>query len=253
VLDDEPHARQRRILLPPLKGERMRSFFDAMQTATLEAVRAWPLGKTIRMLESMQQITLRVILQTVLGLKAGPRRDEVERQVQRMLAQGRRRYTLILVKILPVELLQRNRWLPFYRQMHNLNESLYSLITAGRRDAAAGGESVLADLLSASHDDGQPLGDEEIRDALLTLIIAGHDTTSIALAWALEQIVPRPDVVERITEELNRTTGGAPPSAEHLNRLDYLDATIRESLRVRTVLPFVVRLTKRAFVAGGRE
>ena len=72
VLDDEPHARQRRILLPPLKGERMRSFFDAMQTATLEAVRAWPLGRPIRMLESMQQITLRVILQTVLGLKAGP-------------------------------------------------------------------------------------------------------------------------------------------------------------------------------------
>jgi cytochrome P450 len=253
VLDDEPHARQRRILLPPLKGERMRSFFDAMQMATLEAVRDWPFGRPIRMLESMQQITLRVILQTVLGLKAGPRRDEVERQVQRMLAQGRSRYALILVKILPVELLQRNRWLPFYRQMHNLDESLYSLIAAGRREAAAGGESVLADLLAASHDDGRPLEDEEIRDALLTLIIAGHDTTSIALAWALEQIVPRHDVMERITDELKRATGGTPQSAEHLNRSEYLDAAIRESLRVRTVLPFVVRLTKRAFVAGGRE
>jgi cytochrome P450 len=253
VLDDEPHARQRRILLPPVKGDRMRSFFDAMQTATLEAVRAWPLGPSIRMLEPMQQITLRVILQTVLGLKAGPQRDEVELQVQRMLAQGRSRYTLILVKILPVELLQRNRWLPFYRQMHLLNKSLYSLIAAGRREAAAGGESVLADLLAASHEDGRPLADEEIRDALLTLIIAGHDTTSIALAWALEQIVRRPDVVERITEELNRTTCGTPPSAENLNRLEYLDAAIRESMRVRTVLPFVVRLTKRAFVAGGRE
>ena len=253
VLDDEPHARQRRILMPPLKGERMRSFFDAMQSATIEAVRAWPLGRPIRMLEPMQQITLRVILQTVLGLKAGPRRDQVERQVQQMLAQGRSRYTLILVKILPVELLQRNRWLPFYRQMHALNVSLYSLIAAGRREGpSARGESVLADLLAASHDDGRPLGDEEIRDALLTLIIAGHDTTSIALAWALEQIVPRSDVVERITDELNRMTGGT-PGAEHLNRLEYLDAAIRESLRVRTVLPFVVRLTKQAFVAAGRE
>jgi unspecific monooxygenase len=253
VLDDEPHARQRRILLPPLKGERMRSFFDAMQAATLEAVRGWPLGRPIRMLEPMQQITLRVILQTVLGLKAGPRRDEVERQVQRMLAHGRSRYTLILVKILPVESLQRNRWLPFYRQMHSLNESLYSLIAAGRREAAASGESVLADLLVASHENGRPLADKEIRDALLTLIIAGHDTTSIALAWALEQIAPRPDVVQRIVDELNQTTGGMLPTAEHLNRLEYLDAAIRESLRVRTVLPFVVRLTKRAFVAGGRE
>src|SRR6185295_7626449 len=87
VLDDEPHARQRRVLLPPLKGERMRSFFDAMQAATIEAVRAWPLGRPIRMLEAMQQITLRVILQTVLGLMAGPQREEVERQVRRMLMQ----------------------------------------------------------------------------------------------------------------------------------------------------------------------
>jgi cytochrome P450 len=154
------------------------------------------------------------------------------------------------VKILPVELLQRNRWLPFYRQMHALNESLYSLIAAGRRETAAVcGENVLADLLAASHDDGEPLGDEEIRDALLTLIIAGHDTTSIALAWALEQIVPRPDVVERITDELRRTKGGAP--AEQLNRLEYLDAAIREL--ECTILAVRRSLDQASVQAGGRE
>ena len=254
VLDDAPHARQRRILLPPLKGERMRSFFVAMQTATLEALRAWPLGRPIRMLEQMQQITLRVILKLVLGLAAGPERDHIERQVQRLLAQGRSRYTLILVKLLPIEMLQRNRWLPFYRQMHALNSSLYALIAAGRSGSpAARDQSVLADLLAATHDDGQPLNDEEVRDALMTIILAGHDTTSIALGWALEEIIPRVAVVERISDELNRTAGGAPPSAEQLNNLKYLDAAIRESLRTRTVLPFVVRLTKRTFVAAGRE
>ncbi len=87
----------------------------------------------------------------------------------------------------------------------------------------------------------------------MTLILAGHDTTSIALAWALEQIVPRADVVARIGDELRLTTAGAPPAAEHLGRLEYLDAAIRESLRLRTILPFVVRLTKQPFVAGGRE
>src|SRR5262249_13799555 len=122
-----------------------------------------------------------------------------------------------------------------------------------RRPASERGENVLTDLLAASHDDGSPLRDDEIRDALMTLIMAGHDTTSIALAWALEQIIPRPDVVAHITDELRRARGGAPPQAEHLTRLEYLDAAIRESLRVRTILPFVVRLTKRPFVAGGRE
>jgi cytochrome P450 len=254
VLDEEPHARQRRALLPPLKGERMRSFFGAMQAATLEAARAWPVGRPLRMLEPMQQITLRTILQAVLGLAAGPQRDVIEGQVQRLLAQGRSRYGLILVKVLPMRLLQRSRWLPYFRQMHALNESLYALIRS--RSAAPSkerGEDVLAELLAASHEDGRPLADAEIRDALVTLILAGHDTTAVALAWALEQIVPRPDVLGRITDELRAAAGDALPGAEHLPRLEYLDAAVRESLRVRTVLPFVVRLVKRPFVAGGRE
>jgi cytochrome P450 len=253
VLDDEPHARQRRVLLPPLKGERMRSFFGAMQSATLEAAHAWPVGRPLRMLEPMQQITLRTILQAVLGLAAGPERDRIEGQVRRLLAQTRTRYSLILFKVLPMRLLQRARGLPYFRHLHALDESLYSLVRTRREAPAARGEDVLADLLAATHEDGRPLADEEIRDALVTLILAGHDTTAIALAWALEQIVPRPDVVGRITDELRATAGGALPGAEHLPRLEYLDAAIRESLRVRTVLPFVVRLTKRPFVAGGRE
>lgn len=107
--------------------------------------------------------------------------------------------------------------------------------------------------MEALHEDGQPLSDQEIRDALVTLIFAGHDTTSVALAWILEQTVPRADVMERITGELQQTTGGGLPRADQLNQLTYLDATIRESLRVRTIMPFVVRLTKTPFTAGGRE
>src|SRR5262249_14823948 len=87
---------------------------------------------------------------------------------------------------------------------------------------------------------------------VVTLLLAGHDTTALALAWALEQIVPREDVVGRITAELRQVTGGGPPRADQLGQLEYLDAAIRESLRVRTILPFVVRLTKAEVTAGGR-
>src|SRR5262245_26889129 len=96
VLDEEAHARQRRIQLPPLKGERMRSFFDAMQSATLEELRTWPVGEPFRVLEPMQRITLRVILQAVFGVTAGAERDEIERKVHRLLAKGRSRYSLLL-------------------------------------------------------------------------------------------------------------------------------------------------------------
>jgi cytochrome P450 len=254
VLDDEPHQRQRRILLPPLKGERMRSFFDAMRATTQEELRSWPVGQPVRTLEPMQGITVRVILQAVLGLPPGPERDDFERRVNRLLSFGRSRYSLILMKLLPPHLVRRFRFLPFWRQLHQLDDALFAFIRDRRgQPASQRGENVLADLLAATHEDGTPLTDQEIRDAAVTLLIAGHDTTAIALAWALEQIVPRPDVVARLTDELRSHTGGGLPEADHLNRLDYLDAVIRESLRVRTIFPFVVRLTKRPVMAGGRE
>src|SRR5262249_17243577 len=137
VLDDEPHARQRRVLLPPLKGERMRSFFDAMQAATLEVVRSWPVGGTLAMIEPMQQITLRVRLQVVLGLRPGAELDDLAGKVLRVLEMGRGRFGLILVKVLPVTLLQRTRWLPFYRRMHDLDQALFALIQQRRRVPAA--------------------------------------------------------------------------------------------------------------------
>ncbi len=108
-----------------------------MRSATLDAVRAWPAGKAFRVLEPMQQITLRVMLQVVLGLEAGPQRDEIEGLVQRLLAQGRSRYSFILLKVLPIRLLQRTRWLPYYRLLHALDTSLYSLIAARRSQPAA--------------------------------------------------------------------------------------------------------------------
>jgi cytochrome P450 len=138
--------------------------------------------------------------------------------------------------------------------LNALNDSLYALIAARRRgETAAVSENVLDDLLAATHEDGSPLKDQEVRDAIFTILIAGHETTALALAWALADISARPEIVDRLVDELGRVTGGGPPEAEHLQGLEYLDATIRESLRLRTVVPFVVRLTKRPFTAGGRE
>jgi unspecific monooxygenase len=254
VLDDEAHARQRRVQQPPLKGERMRAFFAAMQAATLEAAESWPVGRPLAMVPSMQRITLRVILQAVLGLPPGPELEQLERLVARVLAAGRGRYYLAMIPLVPSRLVQNSRWVPFFRQLRALDQVLFPFIERRRRTAPADrGQNVLADLLAAAHEDGTPLSDQELRDAVLTLLAAGHDTTALALAWALEQIVPRPDVVAAISDELRQVTGGDLPRAEHVDQLSYLDAAIRESMRLRTVLPFVVRKTKAPFTAGGRE
>jgi cytochrome P450 len=254
TLDGAPHARQRRVLVPPLKGERMRSFFDAMRLETLEAARSWPRDTPAPALPTMRKITLRVILRTALGLDPGPEMDRFERKIEAVLSHGRQRYALVLMTVVPIHRLSGSRWVPLFRELSDLDDDLYALIVGRRRgDRTPGQENVLADLLAATHEDGSLLEDREVRDAILTILIAGHETTALALAWALADIVPRPEVVDRLSDELRRVTGGGPPEAEHLPALEYLDGAIRESLRINPVAPFVLRKTVRPFTAGGRE
>src|ERR1700730_250059 len=254
VLDGAPHARQRRVVVPPLKGERMRAFFDAMRLETLEAVRAWPVGAPFPTLPTMRRVTLRVILRTGLGLAPGPEMDRFEQKMERFLSNGRQRYALVLMTVIPIRMLSGSRWVPLFRQLSDLDDDLFAFIAARRRgDHTPTGQNVLDDLLAAAHEDGTPLGDREVRDALLTILIAGHDTTALALAWALGEIAQHPEVVDRLSNELARVTGGGPPEAGHLPALEYLEGAIRESLRLRPVAPFVVRKTVRPFAVGGRQ
>lgn len=254
VLDGAPHARQRRIVVPPLKGERMRAFFEAMRLETLDAVRGWPAGTPFPALPAMRRITLRVILRTALGLAPGPEMDRFECKIETFLANGRQRYALVLMTIVPIQRLSGSRWVPLFRQLSDLDDDLFAFIAARRRgEHQPSGQNVLDDLLAARHDDGTPAGDREVRDSLLTTLIAGHDTTALALAWALADLAERPEVVDRLADELRRVTGGGPPEAEQLPALEYLDGAIRESLRLRPVVPFVVRKTVQPFTAGGRK
>jgi len=254
VLDGAAHAQQRRVVVPPLKGERMRAFFDAMRLETLEAVRAWPVGVAFPTLPSMRQVTLRVILRTVLGLAPGSEMDRFQRKIERFLANGRQRYALVLMTVIPIQRLSGSRWVPLFRQLSDLDDDLFAFIAARRRgDHMPAGQNVLDDLLAAAHEDGTPLGDREVRDALITILIAGHDTTALALAWALAEIAGHPEVIDRLSDELARVTGGGPPEAGHLLALEFLEGAIRESLRLRPVAPFVVRKTVRPFAVGGRQ
>jgi cytochrome P450 len=288
VLDGAAHARQRRVVVPPFKGDRMRAFFDAMRLEALEAIRTWPIGSSFPTLPTMRRITLRVILRTGLGLEPGPERlsekgsdplvlrhdrqnahvwargltpfrtasemDRFEKKIERFLSNGRQRYALVLMTIVPIQRLSGSRWAPLFRQLRDLDDDLFAFIAARRRgEHLPTGQNVLDDLLAATHEDGTPLADQEVRDALITILIAGHDTTALALSWALSEIAEYPEVVDRLADELRRATGGQPPEADHLPALEYLEAAIRESLRLRPVAPFVVRKTVRPFVVGGHE
>ena len=252
VLDDEAHVRQRKVMLPPLKGEPMRTFFDAMRLEALAVADKWADAGIVRADKAMQTVTLRVILRAALGREPLEEFEQLETTMARLLAHVRHPLALFMWNLFPLDKYQDSRVLPFYRMRRKFDSLLYKVIAQQRavppdqRPAC-----LLTDLFGMRYDDGSSMTDLELRDAIVTVLAAGHDTTALSLSWAFEQILPRADVVERIESELEDVCGKDLPKPEHMASLEYLDAAIRESLRIRSIIPFVVRVLKDSFSTGG--
>jgi cytochrome P450 len=240
------------VLLPSLKGERMKTFFEAMQSEALAVADDWARRGAVRADLSMQQITLRVIMRAAFGQVDGRVFDALESRMRKMLRQLRHPFFLLMSRVFPYERFQDSGLLSFYRLRRRVDALLYESMAAQRAAAPEARPScLLTDLIEARHEDGGRMSDVEIRDALVTILAAGHDTTALALAWALEQILPRPDVVANIRDEVTRVCGGGLLRQEHVAQLGYLDASIRETLRVRNIIPFVARVLKADYTVGG--
>jgi len=236
TLDDEPHMRQRKLLLPPFHGERIRRYGELIEEVTRREMETWPVGEAFALRPHTQQITLTVILRAVFGMtdqarieRATRLIDEFSDRVTTITKLPRLRYDLPL-----------SPWRRFVKARERLDEFLYEEIALRRAEAETGEhDDVLSLLLRARHEDGSPMSDSELRDELLTVVGAGHETTATALAWAVERLLRTPRVLERLRESVAASED------------DYLDATIKETLRVRPVIIDVARkLTAPATVAG---
>ena len=238
VIDGDEHLEQRRLLLPPFHGERIAEHHEAMVEAAREDVDRWPVGRPFDLQPRMQAMTLNVILGAVFGLRAGPLRDELRVLLARLLE-----LNTTLATTLPqlrVELGGRSPWGRLMRCTAEVDRALYAEIARRRRDGGAKQGDVLSLLLAADGEGGDGMSDRELRDQLLTLLVAGHETTATALAWAFERILRHPEVLARILEELQ---GG---------ETAFLDAAIKETLRLRPVVPITARKLSVPFELGGR-
>jgi cytochrome P450 len=226
VLDGDEHLRQRKLLLPPFHGARIADHHGAMRTAAEDDVAAWPVGRAFPLQPRMQAMTLNVILRAVFGLEAGARRDRLRALLARLLELN----TTIATTLpqLRIELGGRTPWGKLMRCTAEVDRAVYAEIARRREQPDARGD-VLSLLLGARDEAGEPLSDRELRDQLLTMLVAGHETTATALAWAFELILRQPHVVARIRSGL---AAGDPA---------YLDAAIKESLRLRPVVPITAR------------
>jgi cytochrome P450 len=239
LLDGAEHLRHRRLMLPTFHGQRMRAWTTAMTEAADFEIDRWPLGEAFSMLQSMQAATLRVIIRVVFGYEAGPAADELQRRLRAMIEPVARPRGLVLLQLLGRFGGDRRGLSGFEAQRRAVDEVVYAEIR--RRRAEPGLEErtdVFSALLLAEDEDGQRLSDPEVRDELMTLLLAGHETTAVGLAWTFDLLLHSPGVHKRASEGDD----------------EYLDAVVKEALRIRPVIPGVGRVVRgEPFRLGGYE
>jgi cytochrome P450 len=225
VLDEAEHMRQRKLLLPPLHGERMQRYEDVMRAETERVLESWPTGVAAAARPRTQQVTLEVIMRAVFGATGASELGRLRVALEGLLELTTRRRRLILLVVMGPERVRESERLGFRGELERVDSAVLDLVRARRADPALEErDDILSLLLQARHQDGSPMSDSELRDELLTLLVAGHETTATALAWALELLVRHPEALERA-----RADG------------DYLEAVIRETLRLRPVIALVAR------------
>jgi cytochrome P450 len=240
TLDEDDHMRQRKLLLSPFHGERMRVYGALMAEAAERDLETWPLGEPFALRPHMQAVTLRVILRAVFGLRE---EDQIEIFGNAITRLAEASGLVLWAPPLRRDLGPWSPWGRFKRARAAVDELVYEEIARRRADpGAAERDDILSLLLQARHEDGSPMSDRELRDELLTLLTAGHETTATALSWAFERLVRNPPVLNRLVDEVR--TGESD---------EYLDATIKETLRSRAVVTDIARrLTGEADVCGYR-
>jgi cytochrome P450 len=252
LLDEAPHLEQRKLLLPAFHGEKMQHLAGLMNELTEREVASWPRGEEIELHPRLQQLTLEIILRAVFGLEQGSQLDSLRDLLTKILA-----FSESPLSLLPPP----PAWLgriggptaKLEKFGNEVDRIIYELIDQ-RRAEDAHGEDVLAMLLAAEHEDGSPMSPQELRDELMTALVAGHETTASQLAWAFERLSHEPRVLARLQAEIDRDGSPSGDSAEGDSPSEdaYLTATIHEIMRLRPVLPNAEpRLTKQPVEIGG--
>jgi cytochrome P450 len=237
TLDDGPHMRQRKLLLPPFHGERVERYGELIAEITRREMESWPVGEPFSMRPHTQRITLAVIMRAVFGVH-----DESRLQRFELLIDDFARRVGVIASVPP---LRRNLgplspWGRFVRSRRALDAFIYEEIALRRAEPEhEERDDVLSLLLGARDEDGEPMSDRELRDEMVTVLGAGHETTATGLAWAVERLTHNPGVLAKLRRSLEA------------GEEEYLGAVVKETLRSRPVIVDVGRkLTAPATIGG---
>jgi cytochrome P450 len=239
ILTGPEHMRQRKLLLGPFHGERMREYEGVMVEATRREMSGWELGRPMRLARSTRLITLEVILRAVFGVEAD-RMEPLKRVIAGLIE------PLSGLALVRLALRRPSADRPpgaLGRSLDRFDAVIYEEIARRRgQDDLDERSDILSLLMQARDEQGEPMTEGELRDELVSLLLAGHETTATSLAWAVERLVRHPEKLGRLQDEIDTlgALGG-----------DYMTAVVNETLRVRPVVPIVVRALTEELEVGG--
>jgi cytochrome P450 len=237
VLDGPEHLRQRKLILPAFHGDRMRTWETTVRDITRAETARWPVGKPFALRPGMQSITLEVIVRVIFGVDDRARHAELRRHIIKLTGIGRNPFLLFATR--DRRLGPYAPWARFLSARDALRAALAEQIRERRHAPGLEQRSdVLSLLLLARDDEGRAMTDDEVRDELMTLLFTGHETTATSLAWAFDLLLHHPRALSRLIGELE--DGGS----------EYLDAVIKETLRMRPVVALVDRHVRQATRIG---
>jgi cytochrome P450 len=240
LLEGDEHLARRKLMLPPFHGKRMRSYQLLVEEIVAAEIDSWPLREAFPIHARMQAVTLEVILRVVFGVADGARLERLRRMLGRVLMETASPLAQLIGLASQRFGGRHGPWAMFERQLRAVDELLYEEIAERRSQPnLEQRDDILSALILARFEDGEPMSDSELRDQLVTLLLAGHETTATALAWAFDLLLRHPESLRRLRESLEREED------------DYLKATVTEVLRLRPVVPIAGRrLAKELSVDG---
>ncbi|MDJ0591213.1 MAG: cytochrome P450 [Pleurocapsa sp. MO_226.B13] len=254
LLDGDRHKREKKLLMPPFHGEKVKSYGSSICQIADQVASQWQVNEPFIARDAMQEISLELILQIVFGLSAGDRYQQIKplliELVQTIASPVRS--TSIFFKFLQKDL---GAWSP-WGQFVRLKRKIYALLQAEIEDRRANPQlqsnDILSLMLSAVDEDGQPMTDEQLRDEMITLLGMGYEATATALAWAFYWIHKLPEVKQKLLQEIDSL--GEKPDPMEIYRLPYLTAVCQETLRIYPVaLTTFGRITNSTREIMGRQ
>jgi cytochrome P450 len=231
-LSGKEHQRQRQLIMPPFHGERMRSYAELIENITIKTINKQPKNQPFNIRNVSQEITLQIMMEAVFGIYEGERAEKLKHLLYEILEQGSSPWRVAflyfpkLKEVIGISEL----WKQQIKKQEKADQLIYQEIQQRRENFDPQRTDILTLLIVARDEHGEAMTDEELRDELITLLVAGHETTATAISWAFYWIHKLPEVREKLLAELDSL--GENPDSNTIFKLPYLTAVCNETLRI---------------------